>query len=115
MPLISLKPPKSEGRCSNRMCNKPLRGPYKILQRGPKGFKFDVCMSCFGAIERKGGPDRYLPGKKSFDLSDVVGKDVATGAVLHDAEAKPYIPIGTHKLEGEIKLAVNNRTGQLIL
>ncbi len=91
------------------MCNKPLRGPFKILQRG-KGELFDVCMSCFGAIMRKGGPDRYLPGKEL-----VIGKDNASGATLHGASAKPYVPIGTHKLDGDVKIAVNNRTGQILL
>ncbi len=115
MPLISLKPPKSKGRCSNRMCNKSLKGPYKILKRGQKGFEFDVCMSCFKAILSKGGPDKYLPGKQALNLLEAVGQDVSTGAELHDATEKPYIPLGTHKLDGEVKIAVNNRTGQIIL
>jgi len=65
---------------------------------------------------KKGGPDKYLPGKKtSFDLSDVIGKDSVTGAQLHDAGDQSYAPLGTPKLDGEVKIAINNRTGQLIL
>ncbi len=94
------------------MCNKKLIGQFKILQRG-KGERFNVCMSCFDTVMRKGGPDRYLPGRET--VLESIGKDKDTGAELHDAEAKPYTPIGTHKLDGEVKIAINNRTGQLIL
>ena len=114
--LISLKPPKSKGRCANKMCNKSLKDkPYKILKRGKDGFGYEVCMSCFGGIMKKGGPDKYLPGKKVIDPTEVVGKDAMTGATLHNAGDESYAPIGTPKLDGEIKIAVNNRTGQLIL
>ncbi len=107
--LISLRQPKSKGYCSNRLCSKRLRGPFKILRRG-EGPNFDICMSCFNAIMKKGGPDRYLPGKK-----EIVGKDESTGAELHDATEKPYIPLGTHKLTGQVKLVTNQRTGQILL
>jgi hypothetical protein len=100
------------------MCNKSLKDkPYKILKRGKEGFEYDVCMTCFGGIMQKGGPDKYLPGKKaSVDLADVVlGKDSVTGAKLHSATGESYAPIGAPKLDGEVTIAINNRTGQLIL
>lgn len=92
-----------------------MKGPYKILRRGQKGFEFEVCMSCFNVILKKGGPDRYLPGKQALNLLEAIGKDASTGAELHDATEKPYIPVGTHKLDGEVKIAMNNLTGQIIL
>ena len=111
--LISLKPPKSKGRCANKMCNRLLKGPFKILKRGKDGFGYEVCMFCFGGIMKKGGPDKYLPGAKKF--GEVVGQDSVTGAQLHSAGDESYAPIGTPKLDGGVKIAINNRTGQLIL
>lgn len=107
--LICLKPGKNKNRCENRMCNKRLIGQFKILRRGT-GYNFHVCLSCFNGIVKKGGPDKYLPGRQNL-----VGEDKSTGVPLHDATEKPYIPVGTHKLDGEIKIAVNNRTGQIML
>lgn len=116
MPLIALRPKKNKLFCENKFCCKRLIGPFKVLRRGIEGYPFYVCMACFNAIVKKGGPDKYLPGKQAcFDISEAVNKDESSGAELHDATTKPYIPLGTHNLDGEVKIVTNRRTGQILL
>jgi len=108
MPLISLKPGKSKSFCENRFCNRRLPGKFKILRRGLKGYAFHVCPSCFALIEKKGGPDKYLPGRETPDIR-VVGP--VTGVHANDharfVDATPK--------EGAVKIVQNTRTGQIIL
>jgi hypothetical protein len=110
--LICLKPGKSKAYCENRICKKRLIGQFKVLRRGVKGYAFHVCLKCFESIEKKGGPDRYLPGKALFKI---VGRDESTGAELHSTESEPYVPVGTHKLDGTVEIVSNPKTGQMLL
>lgn len=120
MPLISLKPGKSKAFCENRFCNKRLLKAFKILRRGLKGYAFNVCMGCYNLINKKGGPDKYLPGREIPDLK-VVGPVTYSG--LHDNEharlkptlPQPYIPLGTHAVGKPVEIAQNPRTGQIML
>ena len=115
--LIVLKPGKTKGFCENKVCKKRLIGPFKVLQRG-KGYAYFVCMKCFEAIMKK-GIERYLPGGKSFDLSETVKRDGLHAPPetvrLVDATEKPYIPTGAQFVGKPVEIAQNSKTGQIIL
>ena len=108
MPLISLKPGKSKSFCENRFCNKHLRKRFKVLRRGLQGYAFHVCLSCFNLINKKGGPDKYLPGREIPDVR-VVGPVTSVHANEHArfVDATPK--------DSTVKIAQNTRTGQIIL
>ena len=67
MPLIKLIQRPKDGWCCNKFCSAKLVGAFKVFQRGPKGYKYWVCLKCFKAMARKSNSNfgRYLPNENS--------------------------------------------------